>query len=333
MKISVALCTYNGEQFLGDQLKSIVEQTLLPDELVVCDDCSTDGTLRILEEFRDKVSFPVQIQQNERNLGSTKNFEKAIRLCSGDIIVLSDQDDLWVPEKLETLEAAFQTNPDIGYAFSDGDLVDENLQPLGRRVWESNQFQGEFLAEYVSGEQLLCFLRWQFVTGATMAFRSRLKDYIFPFPKDKVWIHDGWIAVIGSAIGEIGLPIDQPLILYRQHGRQQMGANLSNRPTGLWNDYLTLKENRKEFIRKWALASAFFHHLRQHLQKVVEKNDPTAAKSIETLEQFEQHFQNRLKVFSGKTPRNLILIVGELFSGRYKKFANSWKSALADLLL
>ena len=94
MKTSIALCTYNGEKFLREQLDSIALQTLLPDELVACDDRSCDSTMEILQEFRERVSFPVHIHQNEENLGSTKNFEKAIKLCSGDIIALCDQADV-----------------------------------------------------------------------------------------------------------------------------------------------------------------------------------------------------------------------------------------------
>ena len=332
MKISIALCTYNGERFLREQLDSISRQTLLPEELVVCDDCSSDHTMWILEEFKNKASFPVHIHQNEKNLGSTRNFEKAINICSGDIIALCDQDDVWLPEKLEKLEKVFTDHPKIGYVFSNGELVDDELQPLGRTVWQSNQFEGEMFGRYVRGEQLICFLRWQFVTGATMAFRARLKEYIFPFPQHKIWIHDGWIAVVGSSIGEIGLPINKLLVMYRQHGRQQIGANLISKPTGLWNDFLTLKQNREDFIRQWKEFSAFFQQLKKHLQNCAAKNRPETIESIEMLEQFQHHFKNRLEIFSGKTKNKTRLILGELFSGRYKKFSNSWKSAVADVI-
>ena len=330
--ISIALCTYNGEKFLQEQLDSIEQQTMLPDELVVCDDCSSDRTMEILQTFAGETPFPVHIHQNEENLGSTKNFEKAIKLCTGDIIALSDQDDVWLPEKLEKLEKAFRDHPDIGYAFSNGELVDDELKPLDRTVWQSNQFEGEMFDRYVAGEQLLCFLRWQFVTGATMAFRARLKKYIFPFPEHKIWIHDGWIAVVGSSIGEIGLPINESLVLYRQHGRQQIGANLISKPTGIWNDFLTLKQNRADFIRQWEEFSAFFQHLKDHLLNCQAKSRPETRESLEILDEFQHHFKNRLGIFSGKAKNKTKLILGELFSGRYRKFSNSWKSAAADFI-
>ena len=330
--ISIALCTYNGEKYLHQQLDSIAGQTRLPCELVVSDDCSSDRTVEILETFAREAPFPVHIHQNEENLGSTRNFENAIKSCSGDIIALCDQDDVWLPEKLEKLEIAFKDHPDIGYAFSNGELVDDALQPLGRTVWQSNQFEDEMFDRYAAGEQLLCFLRWQFVTGATMAFRARLKKYIFPFPEHKIWIHDGWIAVVGSSIGEIGLPINESLILYRQHSLQQIGADLSDRQKGFWYNLKMLKENRKDFIQMWSDYSAFFQHLQKHLQNYLRKDIPENVKSIEILNKFEHHFENRLKIWSGKKPEKLMLILGELFSGRYRKFSNSWKSALADMI-
>jgi Glycosyl transferase family 2 len=332
VKISVALCTYNGEEFLREQLDSIGRQTRLPDEVVACDDGSKDDTVEILRAFGEEAPFPVHVHRNQKNLGSTKNFEQAIRLCTGDVIALCDQDDVWLPEKLEKLAAAFRENPATGYVFSDGDLVDEKLHPLARTVWESNRFQGEFSARYVSGDQLLNFVRWPFVTGATMAFRSRLRKYIFPFPDHKIWIHDGWIAVVASAIGEKGLPINESLIMYRQHGHQQIGANLGGEPRGARQKLPPRRKGRQAARQRWIESATFFRHLRKHLSALAISQEPATARSIETLDQFEHFLHNRLKIFSGNTPGRVGLIAGELFSGRYQKFANSWKSALADLL-
>src|ERR687885_1327551 len=100
MKVSVAMCTYNGAAFLREQLQSLAAQARTPDELVVCDDASADATVRVVREFAAAAPFPVRLTVNERNLGSTKNFERAISLCAGDLVALSDQDDLWLPAKL-----------------------------------------------------------------------------------------------------------------------------------------------------------------------------------------------------------------------------------------
>ena len=126
MKFSVAMCTYNGAAYLEEQLDSIARQIRLPDELVVCDDNSSDESLRILRSFAARSAFPVRLHSNESNLGSTKNFEKAICLCSGDVIALADQDDVWHPEKLAILEREFSSTPDVGLVFTDAEIVDEN---------------------------------------------------------------------------------------------------------------------------------------------------------------------------------------------------------------
>ena len=115
LSISIALCTYNGERFLRKQLDSYIQQTRLPDELVICDDGSKDRTLEILEEFAAKAPFSVRIYQNVQNLGWSKNFEKAINLCTGDLIALSDQDDEWLSHKLAKIEGFFVRGANTGY--------------------------------------------------------------------------------------------------------------------------------------------------------------------------------------------------------------------------
>jgi len=140
MKTSIALCTYNGEQYLKEQLESYAYQTQLPDELIVCDDGSTDSTIDIIREFADSASFSVKLYINEQNLGSTKNFEKAIRLCTGDIIFLSDQDDVWREDKISLMSQIFEECPGTGAIFTDADVVDSRLQFLGYRLWDPVRF-------------------------------------------------------------------------------------------------------------------------------------------------------------------------------------------------
>ncbi len=118
LALSLAMCTYNGELYLWEQLV-----TRLPDGLIVCGDGSTNVTLKILEDSQKESPFPVKVYRNEEDLGPTKNFEKAVGLRSGDVIILSDQDDVWLPEKLERIEKAFKEHPEAGYVFSDALVV------------------------------------------------------------------------------------------------------------------------------------------------------------------------------------------------------------------
>src|ERR1700761_5047601 len=132
-RISVALCTYNGGRFLPEQLASIQQQSVPPFELVVCDDRSTDDTVPTLRQFAAAAPFPVRIFCNEQNLGFIANFQRAIELCRGDLIALSDQDDVWYPKRLERTQGAFAAHPQVGLLFSDADIIDDRDSLTGNR--------------------------------------------------------------------------------------------------------------------------------------------------------------------------------------------------------
>ena len=224
-KISVALCTYNGERFLGRQLASMQQQTRLPDELVVCDDSSTDRTMEILNDFAASAAFPVRIIRNEQNLGFVANFERAIRLCQGDLIALCDQDDIWYPTRLERSQQEFAEHPEVGLVFSDADVIDDRDEVTGTRLWTNYGFNLERKRRLLAGDYTV-LPRNSFVTGATVMFRSRLRENCLPVGSG--WLHDEWIVGIAAAVADLR-PIDSPLIRYRQHGAQQVG--LGPRPS------------------------------------------------------------------------------------------------------
>lgn len=221
--VSIALCTYNGGQYLGEQLDTLNSQTLIPNELIVCDDNSSDNTVGILEAFSQIARFPVHIYVNDTNLGVTGNFEKCISLCKGGLIAPCDQDDVWLPGKLERLARVMDENPCAGYVFCDAELVDENLRSLGRRLWDENPnpFTPRERRGFSRGEQFPLLLKKNVVTGSCMMFRASLLPKVLPIPDP--WIHDYWIASIAAAFGHRGLLVNEPLIKYRQHEDQQVG--------------------------------------------------------------------------------------------------------------
>jgi glycosyltransferase involved in cell wall biosynthesis len=224
-QISVALCTYNGERFLARQLASMQQQTRLPDELVVCDDCSTDSTIGILNDFAASAGFPVRIIRNEQNLGFVANFEQAIQLCQSDLIALCDQDDIWYPTRLERSHQEFAAHPEVGLFFSDADVMDDRDQLTGTRLWTNFGFNRERKQRLLAGDYTI-LARNGFVTGATVMFRSRLRENCLPVGSG--WLHDEWIVGVAAAVAEVR-PIDSPLIRYRQHAAQQVG--LGPRPS------------------------------------------------------------------------------------------------------
>lgn len=332
--LSVALCTYNGENFLRDQLDSVARQTLLPDELVACDDCSDDDTLAILNKFRGSAPFPVHINRNEKNLGSSKNFEKAIRLCNGDIIALCDQDDVWKPHKLERLADVLKNNDGAGYVFSDAEVVDENLRHLGRSLWESIGFQGDLKNRFVKGAQFRCLIETHIVTGSTMAFRARTGRLAIPFPEEGNWIHDAWIAMVSSAVGYPGIALDETLVLYRQHSAQQLGAPESRQSPSLLGMYRELKTNRTNLVADWEKRCLEVLTLNARLQQLQRCCDSLALEqNLLFLKEFENHFHARRIILMSRNPSRYRLILREAFSGRYKQFSNSWRSIFRDMFL
>ena len=210
--------TLNAEKYLPELLESLARQSMKPCELVVCDDGSTDATLTLLDEFSRNSVYPVRIFRNPVTLRPTKNFEKAITLCSGEFIALCDADDIWHPDKLSILVEWLRSKPEAGGIFSDADLIDEFSAPKGERLWQRALFN----PTPATGLELDAnrLLQGNVVTGATLMFRSTLRDKCLPIPC--TWIHDGWIAwmlVLESRL----IACDRPLIGYRIHPLQQTG--------------------------------------------------------------------------------------------------------------
>ena len=149
MKISIALATFNGSKYLFDQLMSLASQKLLPYEVIVVDDGSTDETLEIVKNFGSNVSFPVRIYKNETRLGYGMNFLKAASLCSGDAIAFCDQDDVWLPEKLERVAEAIVVHK-ADFVVHSAEVVNETLSLTGRRypdIKKNDIFGAELLTQ------------------------------------------------------------------------------------------------------------------------------------------------------------------------------------------
>ncbi|HEX8501584.1 MAG TPA: glycosyltransferase family 2 protein [Pyrinomonadaceae bacterium] len=216
------MCTYAGARFVGAQLESIAAQTRPPDELVVCDDRSPDKTAEVVGRFAAAAPFPVRLHVNERNLGTTKNFERAVSLCTGDLIALCDQDDVWLPPKLARLEEEFRRRPRAALVFSDAEVADEKGRPTGRRLWESVGVGRAELERLRAGKGVGDLLSGATVTGATAALRASLRQLVLPIPEGLPLIHDAWMALLAACVGEVAA-VEEPLVLYRRHAGQQVG--------------------------------------------------------------------------------------------------------------
>ncbi|HSK65166.1 MAG TPA: glycosyltransferase family 2 protein [Pyrinomonadaceae bacterium] len=326
MRLSVAMCTYNGADFLPAQLASIAEQTRLPDELIICDDASTDQTRALLESFARTSSIPVSLYFSDQNTGSVKNFERAIGLCTGDVIALSDQDDVWRKDKLELLEQTFQRNAAAGLVFSDAELVDEDLKSLRRRVWEAVGFDAHKQKLLRSGRSLDVLITGWTVTGATMAFRSAYVKLALPVPTNIAMIHDGWIALTIAAVADVAF-IEQPLIKYRQHERQQIGVPKQGnapRERGLQAVETALR-------RRYSASD--LHQILLVLEERLQsrQNAFDAQRALAFVSDYSLHLDVRANLPRKRLSR-VPSILRELLTWRYHEYANGFKSAAKDLV-
>ncbi|QKJ64405.1 glycosyltransferase family 2 protein [Flavobacterium sp. M31R6] len=254
MKLSVAMCTYNGDKFIASQLSSILEQTIPVDEIVICDDGSNDKTLEIISRIQQENPNKINLFRNPVNLGSTKNFEKAIDLCSGDYIFLADQDDIWKKDKVQKILDVFDQNPNAEGVFSNADLIDENSNLISSMtIWDTVFFLEKELPKPIDFFNVVS-KNGNIVTGATLCIRKHVKDFITNF-KDDV-LHDEKIATL-LILRKSLYYSSENLISYRIHNKQQVGMK---------NMYKLVHKNRmKRIILDLEKPSSFLEY--RHLSK------------------------------------------------------------------
>lgn len=256
MKISVVMTTYNGADYLDQQIQSILNQTLPPDEFIVCDDSSTDGTVAILQKYSDQKKLIYVV--NDRQLGLIDNFKKAVSLAkTTNCIALSDQDDEWLPDKLRDsvalLERMDSRLPCMVH--TDLMLVDSNQMLL------NSSFRNELgQDQYQHNLQTLLF--GNFVTGCTIVMNPLLRDYFVNMPADLLF-HDAWIALVAFTFGEVD-EIKEALIKYRKHSNNlSIAANTKprNRYRSTMEQILTAFKGKDDFLSvQIALIERFYNH-------------------------------------------------------------------------
>lgn len=219
MKLSVALCTYNGGKFIEQQINSILSQSIKVDEIIICDDQSTDTTISILKRLQSN-NPSIKVIENEVNLRSTKNFEKAISLTTGDYIFLSDQDDLWKSDKVEKTLKVFNQNPTAEGVFSNGELINENNTVFTHKtIWDSVFFLEKDLKKPIDFFDIIA-KNGNIVTGATLCIKKEIKSFIIPISEEN--LHDEWIACLLAFRNTLFYSTEN-LISYRIHENQQVG--------------------------------------------------------------------------------------------------------------
>lgn len=309
--ISVVMGTYNGSRFLREQLESISAQSVIPGELVVSDDNSSDQTWEILEAFAARATFPVLLERNPGARGVTHNFGHAASRASGEIVFFADQDDRWIPTKVEDIMRAFESHPAAELVFSDGDCIDESGRPLGYTLFDC-ALRGGAMALRPAKKQFEVLLRGDAVTGAAMAIRSTLLRRMTPFPAD--WLHDAWLAY-GAAVDNRIRVVPQSLFSYRAHEGQQVGVRT------FWNLSQPASVGRDAALARMAK----YLELRQHL--LPELPDYL----LKALDNKISHLKTRATLPKNMSLRVLI-VFREALALKYYRYSTGIRSIVLDLI-
>lgn len=323
MRISVALATYNGERYLQEQLDSYLVQTRLPDELIISDDSSTDGTLRILYDFAEMAPFDVVIMESDSNVGYGHNFRKALDAVTGDIVFLSDQDDVWFPGKIEKILGFFEEFPDVNLIAHDIEFCNEDLELVGQTK--------------MGRMSKLADLQEDYVVGMASAVKKSFLNLCSYAPPGFNVPHDTWIHRCGYALQCKKLVYDV-LAYHRRHDSNETGYKLLNAKMKLGvSKYLWL-EFVHIFKDKPLLGSrdpSFLKWLEEKKAEIVQSGffDTHGVDRLIEEEKNRIHIvQRRREILSQPRFRRLWPSIAMLISGEYRNFRGAL-SFMRDLLL
>ncbi|CAB4894673.1 MAG: glycosyltransferase [Actinobacteria bacterium] len=320
-RISVVVCTHNGATFLSDQLDSIVGQSVLPDEIVISDDASTDTTRQIIEQFvrETRVAFPgisCRVLLSEKPRGVRGNFEWAISQTTGDLIALADQDDVWHRQRLER-QISLGEAPAVLLSHSNADLIDESGKSLGYLLFATLHMNGRTVRNINSGDGFRELMRRNVVTGATVMLSRKLTELAFPIPS--AWLHDEWLAVV-AAMNYGLVSIDEPLISYRQHASNQIGARRLN---------LAIMRTRVSTSRQERNARLLLRA--EQLVAFVDSRGPDVASDVRAAAHRKlAHERVRWNLPAARI-RRLPRIVAELVRGRYHSDGRGLQGVFLDV--
>lgn len=317
--VSVAMCTYNGYEFLQPQLESILNQTRPPDEIIVFDDGSNDGTQSLLAEYKENHSDIFGLHLNEENIGPNRNFERAISACSGDVIAISDQDDIWDKKKLERQLEEFRRQ-DTALIFHNSTVAKESLDTV-TTLWEtlSPKYRPK---DKEPAEQFSSIVKRNFVQGASMLFNASLREHCLPLPE--YWPYDYWIATV-AAYREGIYGIDESLLIYRQHEEQVVGAL---EESFLHKVKLSLRVGEEEYRSSVDQWMTLYKTIEQtdDSEMIVEKEDALQAVGLRA-----QYAELRALIYEEPPLAGIKHWFRNLRKRNYHLYGNGWRGAIKDL--
>lgn len=320
LRTAVVMCTYNGERFVAEQIASVLAQTRLPDQLVVVDDGSSDGTWEIVQQLAGSAAsagIEVTLRRNARNLGYVANFEYALSIPDADLLFLSDQDDVWHREKLDRMTREFILRPELSLLHTDARLVDAAGQDMGHGLFEALEITADELMMEHAGRAFDVLLRRNVVTGATSAVRSGSLRAALPFPPH--WVHDEWLAMSCSMTGRVDC-LEEALIDYRQHDANQIGVQVRGKV-----QELRPRVSRRDLMRR------IEKRLDAVLGTITRYGGVSGTASEAALRDRLRHARVRAHL-PASAPVRIRTVLREARLGGYSRYSFGVRSIVADLL-
>ena len=307
--ISVVIATYNGEKFILEQLKSIANQSTLPDEVVITDDYSTDNTLKLINEFMINSKLNITVLNNNVRLGYAKNFERGLLECNGDYVFLSDQDDVWYENKVTYMVSLSKRNPNYSCFLNDTLIVDSNLQPIDN-ITKIDQIKKLGLSNK------------SFVMGACCLLKREILDISLPFPIH-ITAHDNWIVEIANELNSCYVT-DKVLQFYRRHDNNESVAVFnSTKPITLFEKCQYLSRVKFQRINKTfdlisnLILKIDYFKIKGNTEILIILN-----------KKLTFHYLRLESIYK----RNRYSLAKEYLIGNYKKQMSGFKSFLIDII-
>ena len=320
VRVSVVVCTYNGEKYLRAQLQSILNQARPADEIIISDDGSTDSTLQIVAEFSSSDGGPQptvwSVETRTKPLGVSGNFASALRKAHGEFIALADQDDVWESDRLEKGLAHLRDGALLVH--SDATLIDASGRPTGT-LMSALRLSSSERTNLLGGRAMTALLRRNVVTGATTMIRSSLLEQALPIPEG--WVHDEWLALVAAVQGGVVFHQD-PLIRYRQHGNNEIGASKADYDEATRR----LREKRSEF---------FARKLRRNdgIAALLD-NKPVWLDSVaHSLLAAKVEFDQWRSALPSSRVRRVAPVLGRWLTGHYGHYARGYLDVIRDIAL
>lgn len=303
--IGVVIATYNGEKYIEKQLQSILNQTRKPDLIVLSDGGSVDETISISERVLNESQIKHTVLQSTERLDVTSNFQKGLLACDTDIVLFSDQDDVWYEKKVEKFIKVFKENAEVTLVFSNANIVDEGLIKTGKTLWDMlhytpgnvNDIKYELLSRNI-------------FTGMCMAIRKRWADNLPCFPKSM--LHDefyGWCA----SVNNMAMYIDEPLVAYRQHINNVVGS-------GKYTKYKNRKQARNKIIKSTTKTARKF----SDIETILYGTDETIVREVQLAKKFHN---DRLRLYNKHGIKAVKCFILLAKNGYYRKYCSKTERA------